>query len=38
MNYIYTNNSVSLFMDGEQKTINKSHPRFSQIVEAIKKR
>ncbi len=24
-------------MDGEQKTINESHPRFKQIIEAIKK-
>ena len=36
MNYIYTNKSVSLFINGEQKTINESHPRFKQIIEAIK--
>lgn len=36
MTYIYTNKSVSLFIDGQQKTINESHPRFTQIIEAIK--
>ena len=36
MNYIYTNKSVSLFIAGEQKTIGDTHPRFKQIIEAIK--
>ena len=37
MTYIYTNKSVAFFMGGEQKTISDSHPRFKQIVEAVKK-
>ena len=37
MKYIYTNKSVAFFMNGEQKTISDSHPRFKQIVEAVKK-
>ena len=36
MIYIITTKSVSVFLDGEQRTITASHPAFEQMREAIK--